>query len=302
MSFRKSRRLANRPEIKRRSRLAAKSRAVPLGPFGEPLRATGAMAKANPFRFSTHYTDDETGLVYAKRRYYSTSSGRWLSKDPIGERGGKNLYGYVNNQPTARFDPFGLFHANANECGVCMVKSIRVVYKGFRGPAANDPFDGAHHTFHTIVELYPAGENLQPIGIRSDPSRCRFRQEVKGYSTFDGEFQKFTAGDSHSGEKPPISPNSFVDDQYSNADNHGTDLVWEFHDSPGISPQKPVSLQDLPPVPGALTWIDWFLEFKAIVEDENPKTGRRSKVAEKSGHWLSIKGYWPNVTGDHGGF
>jgi RHS repeat-associated protein len=77
------------------------------GPFGEPLRATGAMAKANPFRFSTHYTDEETGLVYAKRRYYSTSSGGWLSVDPIGEQGGVNLCGYVSNQPTLDVDPFG---------------------------------------------------------------------------------------------------------------------------------------------------------------------------------------------------
>ena len=33
------------------------------GPFGEFIRATGPMAKANPFRFSTKYQDDETDLV-----------------------------------------------------------------------------------------------------------------------------------------------------------------------------------------------------------------------------------------------
>ena len=34
------------------------------GPFGEVLRATGPMAKVNPFRFSTKYQDDETDLLY----------------------------------------------------------------------------------------------------------------------------------------------------------------------------------------------------------------------------------------------
>ena len=34
------------------------------GPFGEVIRATGPMAKANPFRFSTKYQDDETDLLY----------------------------------------------------------------------------------------------------------------------------------------------------------------------------------------------------------------------------------------------
>jgi RHS repeat-associated protein len=57
------------------------------GPFGELLRATGPMAKANPFRFSTQYQDDETDLMYFHYRYYSPPTGRWLSRDPIGEPG-----------------------------------------------------------------------------------------------------------------------------------------------------------------------------------------------------------------------
>ena len=33
---------------------------------------------------------------------------RWLNRDPIGERGGLNLYGYVRNSPVSGIDPFGL--------------------------------------------------------------------------------------------------------------------------------------------------------------------------------------------------
>ena len=40
-----------------------------FGPFGELLRATGPMAMVNPFRFSTKYQDDETGLLYYGYRY-----------------------------------------------------------------------------------------------------------------------------------------------------------------------------------------------------------------------------------------
>jgi len=39
------------------------------GPFGEVIRATGPMAKANPFRFSSKYQDDETDLLYYGYRY-----------------------------------------------------------------------------------------------------------------------------------------------------------------------------------------------------------------------------------------
>jgi RHS repeat-associated protein len=56
------------------------------GPFGEVIRATGPMAKLNPFRFSTKYQDDETDLVMYPYRPYNASTGRWLSRDPIESR------------------------------------------------------------------------------------------------------------------------------------------------------------------------------------------------------------------------
>jgi RHS repeat-associated protein len=50
-------------------------------------------------------------------RGYETASGRgkWLSRDPIGEKGGLNLYGYVGNNPISGIDPLGLsFSTNWN--------------------------------------------------------------------------------------------------------------------------------------------------------------------------------------------
>jgi RHS repeat-associated protein len=78
------------------------------GPFGELLRATGPMAKANPFRFSTKYQDDETGFLYYGFRFYRPDLGRWLNQDPIGEAGGLNLYGFLGNQSLGRVDVHGL--------------------------------------------------------------------------------------------------------------------------------------------------------------------------------------------------
>jgi RHS repeat-associated protein len=77
------------------------------GPFGEVIRSTGPMAKANPFRFSTKYQDDESDLLYYGYRYYNASTGRWLNRDPLQEKGGLNLYANVGNNPINSVDPDG---------------------------------------------------------------------------------------------------------------------------------------------------------------------------------------------------
>jgi RHS repeat-associated protein len=66
------------------------------------------MAKANPFRFSTKYQDDETDLLYYGYRFYNASTGRWISRDPIAEQGIVHPYLFVNNKPTSAIDKTGL--------------------------------------------------------------------------------------------------------------------------------------------------------------------------------------------------
>ncbi|HWV99695.1 MAG TPA: RHS repeat-associated core domain-containing protein [Candidatus Acidoferrum sp.] len=77
------------------------------GPFGELVRATGPMAKANPIRFSTKYQDDETDLLDYGHRNLNTTTGRWISRDPIGEKVGPNHYCFVANSPLNRVDILG---------------------------------------------------------------------------------------------------------------------------------------------------------------------------------------------------
>jgi RHS repeat-associated protein len=71
------------------------------------IRSTGPQAKANPFRFSTKYTDEESDLVYYGYRYYSPSLGRWINRDPIEEEGGQNLYAFVGNGTPNTTDSLG---------------------------------------------------------------------------------------------------------------------------------------------------------------------------------------------------
>lgn len=76
-------------------------------PFGNLLRAEGLYAKANPFRFSTKWQDDETGLINYGVRYYSAALGRFINRDPIAEQGGLNLYGFCGNDGINHWDYLG---------------------------------------------------------------------------------------------------------------------------------------------------------------------------------------------------
>ena len=71
-------------------------------PFGIHV-ATGSYT-GNPFRFSSEFFDSETGLFYYNYRYYNPKLGRWISKDPLQEKGGINLYNFVLNTPANTFD------------------------------------------------------------------------------------------------------------------------------------------------------------------------------------------------------
>lgn len=79
-------------------------------PFGELVRCEGAYAQANPFRFSTKFTDAESALSYYGARFYSPSLGRFINRDPIEESGGMNLYGFAGNDGVNGFDYLGFFH------------------------------------------------------------------------------------------------------------------------------------------------------------------------------------------------
>jgi len=80
------------------------------GAISDHHRDSGTIPNRFVFRFSSEYHDSETGLVYYNYRYYSPDLGRWLNRDPIGERGGWNLYGMLGNRVINYWDRLGYYN------------------------------------------------------------------------------------------------------------------------------------------------------------------------------------------------
>ena len=78
-------------------------------PYGNLLSQSGPAFEQTPFRFSSKYYDDEPGLYYYGYRFYSPGLGRWINRDPIGEMGGHNNYGFVLNNPLGIYDALGMW-------------------------------------------------------------------------------------------------------------------------------------------------------------------------------------------------
>jgi RHS repeat-associated protein len=141
------------------------------------------MAKANPFRFSTKYQDDESDLLYYGFRYYKASTGTWLNRDPKGEHGGRNLYAFVRNSPPDVVDILGLDgtndpnQSNGPVCKLCHCKKITLkLDKEFTGSIV----DG--NKFHFGMNIHVSIETDGP----QDKCKCSGKDKGTVKGTFNG--------------------------------------------------------------------------------------------------------------------
>lgn len=75
-------------------------------PYGRITKVSGDLEA--DFGFTGFYRHQASGLNLTMYRAYDADLGRWLSRDPIEEEGGLNLYAYVNSSPFIQIDPAGL--------------------------------------------------------------------------------------------------------------------------------------------------------------------------------------------------
>jgi len=84
-------------------------------PYGKLINAPANMPT---FGYAGMLYHAPSGLYLTKYRAYDPESGRWLTRDPIEEEGGINLYAYVQGNPVSYIDPTGLWANIAINLGI----------------------------------------------------------------------------------------------------------------------------------------------------------------------------------------
>jgi RHS repeat-associated protein len=126
--------------------------------YGQPtfLNASGAVqtssAANNRYTYTGREWDSTLGLYHFRARWMSGMTGRFLTRDPIGYRGGFNMYSYVKGQPLRYIDPFGLKPGCVRD--MTFEDPWRLVSYGASGTAAftdasNSPFGNARQAMVT---------------------------------------------------------------------------------------------------------------------------------------------------------
>ena len=80
-------------------------------PYGQVLRANGAMAEVNPLQYRGYYCDADTEFYYLQSRYYDPEICRFVNYDRYASTGngfiGQNMFSYCNNNSITYIDRAG---------------------------------------------------------------------------------------------------------------------------------------------------------------------------------------------------
>jgi RHS repeat-associated protein len=135
-----------------------------------------------PIRIRTSTTRSElpSAFHYYGYRQLNPLTGRWVSRDPIEEEGGVNLYGFLGNNPTDSWDYLGLteseWHSRYSDTipaidgcapGTLMVIGSRIRYENLELSAAYSRAVRKIDRFKNAVVAAEAATTIGAAGVRT---------------------------------------------------------------------------------------------------------------------------------------
>ena len=95
--------------------------------WGNLLRESNPHNLTQLIRLPGQQYDEESGLYYNRHRYYDPLQGRYITQDPIGLRGGWNVYAYPLD-PIDYADPLGLKIFSTGMSSICAAAGSAMLY------------------------------------------------------------------------------------------------------------------------------------------------------------------------------
>jgi RHS repeat-associated protein len=122
--------LAAMPQLSEKPRQGFETKKTAWNPGPSVYNSTAAIGLRAGLALECVRETRQTGLYYMPARYYSPALGRFLQSDPVGVRGGLNLYAYAGNDPVNSEDSTG---QSPDGGGLTVTLSESVA--GFFGPS-----------------------------------------------------------------------------------------------------------------------------------------------------------------------
>ncbi len=161
--------------------------------FGNPVSSTGTWQ--GPFQYGGPFgyqTDSDSGLKLLGHRYYDSSTGRFLTRDPI--KDGRNWFAYVRSSPLAHSDASGLLEPVLTAILIVGIASICGAVL-FRSRDAGETWPtSTSNALSTASNLVPGGELVGVAAAGPDMARILARMKLHRFAMLDPETDDLPLG------------------------------------------------------------------------------------------------------------
>ncbi len=156
-------------------------------PYGEKIPHSENLI--SDFGYASMYFHTRSSLNLTQYRAYRASLGRWISRDPVQEQGGINLFGYCGNISSMLTDPLGLVCECCHTC-VCFVNCLVDLWSDSNcDPVAlGNKMGGSRNTTLTLAENHGFRGELVSGGQGGAVSR-----HILGVAGFRLSYKNFLA-------------------------------------------------------------------------------------------------------------